>query len=137
MMVKGSIKTPIKRRIICIKIKMNIGGKSSVPANWTKPELAPLKAKICEKAIAPVIIMNIMTVILRVWDTELTIVSKSHPLYIKRRTKQPSAPKAADSVGVAIPKNIRPITKKMIEPSGRTYLQVKIIFSENESLATS
>ena len=80
MMVNGSIKAPIKRRMICIKIKMSIGGRFRFPASLTRPELAPLKAKICEKAIAPVIIINIMTVILRVWVTELTIVSQSQPL---------------------------------------------------------
>lgn len=61
-MDNGSIKAPMIIRIICITITYIIGAKWKLVANLTKPSVAPVKAKIYEKAAAPVRIMNIITV---------------------------------------------------------------------------
>ena len=79
MIVSGSMKVPMISRTICMKIRMTILGRSAPTANWTRPELAPLKASIWEKVRAPVIIMNIMTVTWRVEVNESFVKSQLNP----------------------------------------------------------
>jgi len=124
IIVSGSMKVPIKMSRICITIKSAIEGIGSPPANSINPELAPVKAKICEKAMAPVKIMNIIIVISKVPEIDSFTTFQFHPLYKNAKMKHPTAPRAEDSVGVAIPRNMRPITRKTMDPRGNMYLIV-------------
>ena len=96
IIVSGSIKVPKRMRRICITMRRAIEGIGSPPADSINPELAPVKAKICEKAIAPVKIINIITVIFSVPEIDSFTTFQFHPLYKKARMKHPTAPRAAD-----------------------------------------
>ena len=63
MIATCSIKVPIKSSISIMTRRMAKGGKLNPKTNFRSPWLAPVYARIWPKAVAPVRIMNIITVI--------------------------------------------------------------------------
>ncbi len=111
--------------MICMMMITARGGKGSFVARLTRFCVAPVKARIWEKAVAPVRIMNIIDVTFTLFTRALTTTSIRIPLYAKARKKQTRAPTAADSVGVETPRTISPITEKMTSPRGRIYFHAQ------------
>jgi len=68
--VKGSIKLPMKRRITCMMIKMITGCKLRPEARDTRPELAPLNARIWERAMAPAASIRDLLGLARHYDSQ-------------------------------------------------------------------
>ena len=95
MMLRGSINVPSKNRINCITIMTNIGCTGRWVAISTRPVEAPVKARICEKAVEPARIMNIITDTLSVPSVAFLTTFQRSRRYAPASTKQPSVPAAA------------------------------------------
>jgi len=101
-----------------MEIRIMKGGRSNPVTISIIPALAPENARIWLKIIEPVIIMNIIDVILSVPRIQAFMIPKFIWPYAIAIKMVPSDPNAAASDGVAMPRKIRPITKKIIRPIG-------------------
>ena len=120
MIESGSMNVPMSMSMSIMSTTITKGATSTDVASSTSPRDAPVKARICPNAVEPVRIMNIMTVVPSVDFRDSVTTFHFRPRYSAARTKVPAAPSAADSVGVATPRKIRPMTRKTIAASGNT-----------------
>ena len=126
-----SIKVPKITIRACITIIMMSGDMSKLTTTSTRPLLAPVKASIWLKAVDPVRIMNIITVIWRVDSTDFLMIVQVIFLYRMIRRAVVKTPIPADSVGVANPAKIRPVTTIIILAKGMTFIASAEIFSDH------
>ena len=78
------------------------------------PEDASEKASIWEKVMDPQMMNNVITLKRTVCLTEVTKLDHLSDLYPAATARDEIVPRAADSVGVAIPVTILPTTTKKI-----------------------
>jgi hypothetical protein len=107
-----------------------MGARFKLVANLIKPWEAPEKARIWLKAIDPVKIINIMMETSRLLKMDFFTIFQLSSLYRAAKKKDPRHPTAAASVAVTTPSSRRPMAKKIMRPSGKTYFTVQMIFSE-------
>src|SRR6266540_3689391 len=61
MIDSGSMKQPMISMTTCIAATTSNGDSGMAITVWTRPDDAPVKARICENAVEPVMIISIIT----------------------------------------------------------------------------
>jgi len=111
-------KTAIRISIISVTI-------ANVDRPWprmaeTRPSVAPEKLRICENVVAPRMMNMIMPEMAVAPLSDFIRAFRLSTRYTAATAMVASAPRAADSVGVAKPPDMAPTTTAKMAPSGTT-----------------